>query len=383
MSQPISQWIVDYLCRLTEEGCSICTVQRRKRLLSHFEAFVGNQSIPAHEAFRQEFLDLFLDQCPVGRLKGVLAGFTDHLEKEGILVLQRPATPELLPLFASYLHYHRRTREVSPKRRRKTLSVVTDLNTFLDGEHVRIEDLSIEDVDRFLREYNRGLAPKTCQDNRSVVRGLLLYLHHEERLFKKDLSMLLKSAPVFNRDNPPKYLRPDELRRLFDQQALFSSGDLRTHAMVRLAYTTGLRPGEVAGISLDDISFKEEELRVPVRKGGNPLSFPLPEETIKAMAAYIIGARPESDERALFLGLEPPFAPVDSRVVRKSIADLMKRAGLPGTPYWLRHTYAQNLLESGASLFEIKEMLGHDSIKSTKRYLHVHMRLMREVLIDD
>ena len=64
-----------------------------------------------------------------------------------------------------------------------------------------------------------------------------------------------------------------------------------------------------------------------------------------------------------------------SRVIRKD--------GVPGTPYWLRHTYAQNLLESGASIFEIKEMLGHDCIKATKRYLHIHIKLMREVLFDD
>ena len=53
------------------------------------------------------------------------------------------------------------------------------------------------------------------------------------------------------------------------------------------------------------------------------------------------------------------------------------------TAYWLRHTYAQNLLEAGSSIFEIKEMLGHDKIESTKLYLHVHLKLMRKVLFDE
>jgi site-specific recombinase XerD len=56
---------------------------------------------------------------------------------------------------------------------------------------------------------------------------------------------------------------------------------------------------------------------------------------------------------------------------------------IPGSAYWLRHTYAQNLLERGASIFEIKEMLGHESIISAEKYLHVHTNLMREVLFDD
>jgi site-specific recombinase XerD len=61
----------------------------------------------------------------------------------------------------------------------------------------------------------------------------------------------------------------------------------------------------------------------------------------------------------------------------------MQKANLDATAYWLRHTYAQNLLESGASIFEIKEMMGHDRIQSSKRYLHIHTKLMREVICDE
>ncbi|WP_207689780.1 tyrosine-type recombinase/integrase [Desulfonema limicola] len=98
---------------------------------------------------------------------------------------------------------------------------------------------------------------------------------------------------------------------------------------------------------------------------------------------YIIGARPESRARELFLGLYPPYEPVTVYVIRSSISQLMRKAGVLGTPYSLRHTYAQNLLESGASIYEIKEMLGHDSLKSTKKYLHVDIKLMRKVLFND
>jgi site-specific recombinase XerD len=69
--------------------------------------------------------------------------------------------------------------------------------------------------------------------------------------------------------------------------------------------------------------------------------------------------------------------------VARHITKAMKTAGLRSTAYWLRHTYAQNLLEAGCSIFEIKEMLGHDKIESTKLYLHVHLKLMRKVLFDE
>ena len=65
--------------------------------------------------------------------------------------------------------------------------------------------------------------------------------------------------------------------------------------------------------------------------------------------------------------------------LKKALQD----AGLPGTAYWLRHTFAQNMLESGAKIFEIKEMLGHDTIESTRQYLSIHTSLMRRVLFDE
>jgi len=65
------------------------------------------------------------------------------------------------------------------------------------------------------------------------------------------------------------------------------------------------------------------------------------------------------------------------------ISKAMKQAGLFSSAYWLRHTFAQNLLQVGRSIYEIKEMLGHQNIQSTQRYLHIHIELMRKVLFDE
>jgi site-specific recombinase XerD len=61
----------------------------------------------------------------------------------------------------------------------------------------------------------------------------------------------------------------------------------------------------------------------------------------------------------------------------------MRKANIAASAYWLRHTYAQNLLEQEVSIFEIKEMLGHDRIQTTHRYIHINIKLMREVLFDE
>jgi site-specific recombinase XerD len=153
--------------------------------------------------------------------------------------------------------------------------------------------------------------------------------------------------------------------------------------MVHLAYFLGLRPVEISRISLDDISFRKEELTLRHRKSANPVILPLPEPTVKAIVAYLIGGRAKSTSRRLFLNLCAPNRPVSSGSVGYAIRTCMNRAGLCATPYWLRHTYAQNLLESGVSVFAIKQMLGHDKIESTKNYLSVHTTLMRKVLFDE
>jgi site-specific recombinase XerD len=153
--------------------------------------------------------------------------------------------------------------------------------------------------------------------------------------------------------------------------------------MVHLAYSLGLRPVEISSISLDDISFKKRELTLSNRKSNNPTRLPIPEHTIKAIAAYVIGVRPNTKCRALFLTLKAPYRPMSSALIAIYIKECMKEAGLCGSAYWLRHTYAQNLLESGLRVFEIKEMMGHDKIESTKSYLHIHIKLMRKVLFDE
>jgi len=109
----------------------------------------------------------------------------------------------------------------------------------------------------------------------------------------------------------------------------------------------------------------------------------MPEHTVKAIAAYVIGARPQSEHRRVFLTRLPPFRPMSPNGVGRHITKAMRNSNLLSTAYWLRHTYAQNLLEAGCSIFEIKEMLGHDKIESTRLYLHVHIKLMRKVLFDE
>ena len=113
------------------------------------------------------------------------------------------------------------------------------------------------------------------------------------------------------------------------------------------------------------------------------MALPIPEETLRAIALYVSKGRPKSPARHLFLTHHFPYHPVSATTVIGYISKAMKQAGLPSSAYWLRHTYAQNLLHMGRSIYEVKEMMGHQNIQSTHRYLHINIELMRKALFDE
>jgi site-specific recombinase XerD len=119
------------------------------------------------------------------------------------------------------------------------------------------------------------------------------------------------------------------------------------------------------------------------RKNDIPITLPIADPLLKSIAAYVIGVRAGNEHRELFLNVNSPHRPMDQSSVRRYISRCVKAVNPSASPYWLRHTRAQNLLESGASIFEIKEMLGHRSIESSRMYLHIHTKLMREVILGE
>lgn len=282
-----------------------------------------------------------------------------------------------------YLVYLQRTRYGGYTQIQTIGRILKALGSYLEASRIRLPDMDIEHIDAFLSAFNRPYALSTQRLYRSYLRCFLRYLYCERNLLGRDLAELVVGPPMFAKAKPPKFLRPHEIRQLFDRLPHSTSAELRTYAMVHLAFFMGLRPSEISRLTLDDIHFTEEQVALQDRKNTHPLELPIPESVLKAVTAYIVGARPDSDSRTLFLLLTHPHRPMSPGLVGGYLTGALRSAGLKGTAYWLRHTYAQSLLESGAELFELKQMLGHNSIESTGKYLSIHVNLMRKVLFDE
>jgi len=379
----LEQAISDYLLWMVSNGYSPKTVESYERALKHFLTFTSCKNTAWRDIFTLETLNDFQQ----GRSKATahaVRGLSRYLFRQNRILMPIEKVEYRLPeIYEDYLAYHARSRQAPYRRIKQIKRVLAALHDYLQRYKIALSALTIEQIDSFLAEFFTPFAPRTCKAYRSVIRGFLKYLYHERRIIKKDLAPLVVGAPMFAQAKPPTFLRPHEVQKLFAGVQLSTPLDIRTYATLLLAYTLGLRPDEICSITLDDISLSIGELTVRERKTDNPVILPMPEKVVKAIAAYLIGVRPQSEHRTLFLSFNAPFGPISPTVVNHHIKTLMHNVNLPATAYWLRHTYAQNLLEAGASIYEIKEMLGHDSIESTKKYLQVDIKLMRKVLFDE
>jgi integrase/recombinase XerD len=376
------QQVIDaYLQWMKDQGHPDTTRNDHQRELEHFIAFVQHGRWGWNQIFSLDVLSAFQKQVgkSYGRALRALSWYLFIHQK-----IKRPIEKHFVPLppvYEQYLAYRQKSGQVAERTVKQIRRVLVAFYQYLKNADIDLGILKIDQVDNFLAQFLVGFAPASCRLYRGYLKGFLRYLYQHKN--GRDLAPLVVGRRLYAQSKPPKFLRPAEVQRLFAGLSLSSPTAIRTYAMVHLAFFLGLRPVEIHSISLDDISFTKAELTVRRRKNDNPIILPIPPAVLKAVSVYLIGARPSSKCRTLFLSHQSPNGPLCAGAVACYMTAAIRQAAIPGTAYWLRHTYAQNLLESGASIYQIKEMLGHDKIESTKVYLHVHIKLMRKVLFDE
>ena len=208
----------------------------------------------------------------------------------------------------------------------------------------------------------RRLAPATIARKLSAVRAFLRSALGPARV--PDIAL----APRRPR-RLPETLKPAEVEGLLANLEGDGPLELRNRALVELVYSAGLRSAEAVGLDLADVDFEQELVRVR-GKGGKDRVVPLGEEAAHWLARYLRQARPSLARRAddaLFLSARGRR--LDTSTLRRLLAH----------PHRLRHAFATHLLEGGADLRTIQELLGHSSLSTTQVYSHVDGRRLRRV----
>jgi integrase/recombinase XerC/integrase/recombinase XerD len=177
----------------------------------------------------------------------------------------------------------------------------------------------------------------------------------------------------------PHVLRPEDLAQLLDRIGAATPLEFRDRAMLELAYASGLRAEELVRLTIDSVDFDSEQVRIE-GKGSKTRLVPVGEPALRALQRYLERARPalaHDDERALLLSKSG--RPLSTSDVRRRLRIWSMRAGLGGAvhPHALRHSFATHLLNGGADLRAIQEMLGHSSISTTQVYTQVESARLR------
>lgn len=378
--------ILDYMhwIKSVEQAKGSPSHKRYKRILIDFLIYVIHKGMAWENMFTPETVEAFRTYSGYKGASPALRVLSDYLFRQGAIdhpLNLKKHTPPLPDIYEGYLLYHSQSLNSSPTHLRRIRRVLRSFHDYLGKNGITLSKLKIEHCDAFMAtfkvsDYSRRLY-------RYCLKDFLKHLYHEKKVVKRDLAPLLVGPPQFAQKRLPKFLRPQQVKKLFASLKLSTPTQMRTYALIHLAYSLGLRPAEISRITLDDISFQQKELTLRERKGGDVITLPVSENTINAIALYVSKGRPHGSSRDLFLNHQFPYRRMRSNNVVGHIAEAMKQAGLPSSAYWLRHTYAQNLLHMGRSIYEVKEMMGHQNIQSTHRYLHISTELMRKVLFNE
>jgi integrase/recombinase XerD len=244
---------------------------------------------------------------------------------------------------------------------------VRQFSAWLEGRGLRLDDVDVRAISDYVGELGRSrpkLAPATIARKLAAVRALLRFALGPERV--PDAS-LAPRRPRRLPETPRVEQVEAELERLEGDGAL----GLRNRALVELVYSAGLRSREAVDLDLGDVDFEQESVHVQ-GKGGKERLVPLGEEAGHWVARYLREARPElvsshRAEHALFLSARGRR--LDTSTLRRLLPH----------PHRLRHAFATHLLEGGADLRTIQELLGHSSLSTTQVYSHVDGRRLRRV----
>jgi integrase/recombinase XerD len=380
--------ILDYFLWLeaVEEPTARRAHARYRQILIDFVIFSMHNDIVWDDMFTFETFREFRSYSRLKNTSHAIIGLSTYLHDRGTIgkPLEIPNYQVQLPaIYEQYLSYLQQSKAPSHSNLGAVRRVQVPFHEYLEHHKIELASVKIEHLDAFLAELNKPFASRTRSSFRYRLRGFLKYLYYERKILRTDLAPLLVGPPEFRQSNPPTFLRRGEVERLFASLTVDTPTEIRTYAMVHLAYTLGLRPVEISKVTLDDISFQKAELTLCTRKTNNPAILPIAETTLKAVAAYVLKVRPKSSYREVFLSSYEPHKSLSPATVIHHIAKAMRKAGLGATTYWLRHSYAQQLLHIGRSIYEIKEMMGHESIQSTQRYLHIHTEMMRQVIFNE
>jgi len=286
-------------------------------------------------------------------------------------------------LFNKYINYLEAERNMSAYTVRNYSADLLDFFNFLKAKDIS----SLREVDRLtLRDYlahlmKQGLVKASIARKLSAIRSFYRYLIQEG---------MISTSPAATTSSPkldkrlPSFLTLEEVKRLLEAPDSSTPQGQRDRALLELLYASGLRVSELVKLSLEQINLDSREIRV-WGKGAKERMVLMGEPAARALATYLTQGRPNLSGKkrssALFLNRYGERLP--ERRIQRILEQYARLAGIDRRvhPHLLRHTFATHLLDGGADLRVVQELLGHAALSSTQIYTHVTKSQAKKVYL--
>ncbi len=250
------------------------------------------------------------------------------------------------------------------------------------GHALSVTDISHHDIeDFFAKLYDLGIVASSQARMLSGIKSFYRYLI-QEKICEEDPTLLV-SFPSIGR-HIPEVLSYEEIVTMLESIDLSQQFGHRNKAIIEIMYGCGLRVSEVISLNISDIYIKDEFIRV-FGKGDKERLVPIGKKALKELSYYTRGERLHQEIKPKFTD-KVFISARGTSLTRQSVFLLVKslaeKAGIKKTisPHTLRHSFATHLLEGGADLRAVQQMLGHSSISTTEIYTHVSDEYLRDVI---
>jgi len=381
-----------FMERLAAQGYSRFTLREYESIAYGFCAAIEKRALSSDDlddATTQRLRQAVLKKIPEYVQtwgKFCLGRFIEHLSEAGVAAVPPPPTKKTTArdrLRGEYETYLRRQRGLAESTIRNCIYYMERFLAFRFGD--RLGDLNAitpDDIVAFLCKLKAGSKPRRYKALPSHLRSLFKFLFWSGKTRRNLADSLPRVAT--SADHLPRYLKPEEIRRLIEAVRTDDAIGRRNYAMLLLMARLGLRAPEVIAIQLDDIDWRAGEILIR-GKGKLHDRMPLPAEVGKAIVDYIRNGRAGAS-RALFLSARTPHhRPFrNAQIVNTVLEDAFRRTGLkPPQKYvgshLLRHSLATDMLRKGASLAEVSDVLRHRSRMTTTIYAKYDIDALRSI----
>jgi len=263
---------------------------------------------------------------------------------------------------------------------------ISDLNSLL--EHINklgvreFKDLELKHIRSWLAYLQSNGASRSTLARRIVSIRAFTYWAASQKWIESDIGAALEVPKPLRK--LPEVLNQEEANTVVEAMQLRASEEptpenLRDLAIIEVLYASGIRVSELCGLNIRDLDFGRNTLQV-LGKGNKERVVPLGLPAVRALQSYLEFARDSFKNSksgdAVFLGSRGKR--IDQRIARAVVNDAMKAIGSNMSPHGLRHTAATHLLEGGADLRTVQEILGHSSLSTTQIYTHVSPERLKE-----